>query len=427
MTAWLPPALRRTRRAIALLCLALSGATHAAAFPDWLAGFRATALRQGVSAATLDAALAGAEPLDRVIELDRRQPEFLTPFDDYLGRRITPRQVARGQALLAEHAALFDAVEARYGVPKTVLAAFWGLESHYGANLGGFNVPRALATLAWDGRRSAFFQRELIEALRIVDAGHVAAPAMLGSWAGAMGQMQFMPSTFRAHAVDGDGDGRIDLWNSLPDALYSAARYLSRAGWRTGEPIAVEALLPPEFDWKQARAAHRLPLSDWRAMGVSAATGELPRVAGRAAIVLPQGWRGPAFMVFDNFDVGMDWNRSVHYVLAVAQLASELGGGPGLMRIGGEPGALSTTQVAAMQQALAELGIDAGQADGLIGPKTQNALRRFQHRHGLPVDGYPAPSVFEAVAAAHARARAAGALHPASPALPAPFFATPEN
>ncbi len=406
-------------RAVGAALLLVAGSVipaHAqVAFDDWLAAFRQDAAAQGISAATLDAAFADVRPVERAIELDRRQPEFMQTFSDYLARRVTATQLARGQAALAANAGLFDAVEAQYGVPKTVLAAFWGLETQYGTQLGGFNIPASLATLAHDGRRSAFFRGQLLDALRIVDAGHVAAADMKGSWAGAMGHMQFMPTTFRAYARDADGDGRIDLWRSLPDALYSAANYLNQAGWRSAEPIAVAVRLPQDFDWRRARVANRLPLADWVAAGVAAADGgALPAVAGRSAIVLPQGWQGPAFMVFDNFDVVMQWNRSVNYALAVAQLGERLAGGSGVMPAG-EPGALSTAQLAALQQSLNELGFDAGTPDGLLGPLTQSAIRRYQVVHGLPADAYPAPSVFAHVEQTHAAVHAAGHLAQGAP------------
>ena len=394
------------------------------AFERWLAAFRQDAAAQGISAATLDAALTGLVPDERVIELDRRQPEFLQTFSDYLARRVNARPVARGQALMAEHAALLDAVEQQYGVPKATLVAFWGLETNYGASLGSLNIPASLATLAWDGRRSVFFRNQLLDALRIIDAGHVAAIDMVGSWAGAMGHMQFMPSTFRAYAVDGDGDARIDLWQSLPDAMHSAANYLRQAGWRAGEPAAIEVRLPDGFDWRKARVAHRLPLAEWTALGVLAADGSaLPDMAGRSAIVLPQGWQGPAFMVFDNFDVVMQWNRSLNYALAVAQLGHALAGGGALAAQAGEAGALSIAQVKTLQQDLNELGFDAGTPDGQLGPYTQSAIRRYQVVHKLPADGYPAPSLLAHVEQSHAAAAAAGSLAPA----PGPVFAEPNG
>jgi membrane-bound lytic murein transglycosylase B len=331
-------------------------------------------------------------------------------------------QVSRGQALLQEHADLLDAVEQEYGVPKAVLVAFWGLETQYGSVKGSLNIPASLATLAYDGRRSGFFRSQLLDALRIIDAGHVDAADMNGSWAGAMGHMQFMPSTFRAYAVDADCDGRIDLWQSLPDAMHSAANYLQRAGWRTDEPVALEVRLPHGFDWGLARMTHRLPVAEWAARGVQPADARAwPTVSGPAAIVLPQGWQGPAFMVFDNFDVVMQWNRSVNYALAVAQLGQQVAGGAVLSAQAGEAGALSTAQLKALQQALNEMGFDAGSADGLFGPRTQSAIRRYQALNQLPADGYPAPSLLAHVEQTHAAAAAAGRLSLA----PAPTFANP--
>ena len=405
---------------LALLALLAVSPVHAGAdFETWLAAFREDAAAQGISASTLDAALTGITPVERVIELDRRQPEFLQIFSDYLARRVNARQVARGQAMLAEHAALLDAVEQQHGVPKSVLVAFWGLETNYGTTLGSLNIPASLATLAFDGRRSTFFRSQLLDALRIIDAGHVAAIDMNGSWAGAMGHMQFMPSTFRAYAVDADGDGRIDLWQSLPDAMHSAANYLRRAGWHPGEPVALEVRLPQGFDLRRARVNHRLPVAEWTAFGVQTADGSaLPDPAGGAAVVLPQGWQGPAFMVFENFDVVMRWNRSVNYALAVAQMAQQLAGGAAVVSQAGEAGALSTAQVKALQQALNELGFDAGPADGLLGPMTQTAIRQYQAAHQLPVDGYPAPSVLVHIERAHAAAVGAALIRPLTEPMP---------
>jgi peptidoglycan lytic transglycosylase B len=393
-------------------------------FSAWLDTFKQEAQSRGISPATLDAAFTGAQPVPRVLELDRSQPEFIQTFSSYLQGRVTPGRVARGQELLVTHQALFDAIEAGYGVPKTVLAALWGLETNYGANLGGFAIPVTLATLAYDGRRSAFFRAQLFDALAILETRHVAAGDMKGSWAGAMGQTQFMPSTFLRYAVDGDADGRIDPWTSLPDALYSAANYLQQAGWRAGEPVAIEVRLPETFDWGQARLFHRLPVTDWLAAGVRPVA-SLPAVSGLAAIVLPQGWRGPAFMVFDNFDVVMQWNQSVNYALSVAHLADRLAGGPELA--GGheaENEALSLVQMMSLQRALDELGFAPGAADGLPGMRTQTAIRRYQRAHCLPADGHASPTLLAHVQQAHAEAVAAGRLT-SSQALPT--FAGPEN
>lgn len=408
-----------------LLCAALAWPAHAddvapPAFDDWLATFRVEAAAEGISAATLDAAFVGAQPMQRVIELDRGQPEFLQTFTGYLGVRVTPARVAQGRERLAEHAALLDAVEAQYGVPKAVLVAFWGLETNYGSFKGNLNVPVSLATLAWEGRRSAFFEAQLLDALRIIDAGHVAAVDMNGSWAGAMGHMQFMPSTFRAYAVDGDGDGRIDLWESLPDAMYSAAHYLKRAGWRAGEPVAVGVQLPAGFDYRLSSPTLRMSVAEWARLGVAPAAGELPAGDLLARLILPQGWQGPAYLAFDNFAVVMRWNRSVNYALAVAELARQLAGGEAAAVPAGAADALSIDQVKALQRYLNELGYVAGEPDGVPGPRTQGAIRRFQAAHKLPVDGYPAPDVHARVEAAHAEAARAGKL------TLSPVFADPE-
>ena len=391
-------------------------------FDSWLAAFRQDAAAQGISAATLDAALTGIKPVERVVTLDRRQPEFVQTFSDYLEQRVTASRVERGRALLKTHAALLDAAEKKHGVPKSILVAFWGLETNYGGTLGSHNIPVSLATLAYDGRRSAFFRSQLLDALRIIDAGHVSAANMKGSWAGAMGHMQFMPSTFRAYAVDADGDARIDLWQSLPDAMHSAANYLQRAGWRAGEPAAIEVRAPKDFDWGRASIERRVPVAEWTTLGVRAADGSsLPTVAGGAGIVLPQGWQGPAFMVFDNFDVVMRWNRSVNYALAVAQLAHQLAGGSALAAQAGAADALSLAQLQALQQALNELGFDAGTPDGQLGPRTRAAIRYYQVMHRLPADGYPGSSMRAHVEQTHAAAAAAGKL------AAAPTFADPAD
>lgn len=397
------------RKLFLLLALCTAFPLHAqTGFDDWLAAFRQEAADKGISAATLDSALTGLMPIERVVALDTRQPEFQQTFADYIGRRVTDQRVAQGRQLAQEHAALLDAVEQQYGVPKSVLLAFWGLETNYGSYMGTLNIPAALATLAYDGRRSQFFRSQLLDALRIIDEGHVLTVDMTGSWAGAMGQMQFMPGTFRAYAVDGDGDGRIDLWQSLPDAMHSAANYLQRAGWRANEPVALALRLPDNFDFAQASAENRLPITVWQALGVLQADGSaLPATAGPAAIVLPQGWLGPAFMVFGNFDVVMRWNRSVNYALSVAQLANQIAGAPPLTVWTGDAAALSIAELKVLQQSLNELGYHAGTADGLLGPRTQQALRMYQIVHRLPADGYPSASVLAHVGQRHAEAMAA--------------------
>lgn len=401
------------RRLVLALSLLVTTAQAQMDFTNWLAEFSQEARARGISQATLDEALRDIQITPRVVELDRKQPEFVESFTTYIERRVTPQRVARGQALLAEHQALFDEAETRYGVPRQTLAAFWGLETSYGSVMGDTPIPAALATLAFDGRRSAFFRSQLLDALTLIEAGHVTAAEMKGSWAGAMGQMQFMPSTYRQYAVDGDNDGQINLWTSLSDALHSAGNYLQQAGWKAGQPIALHVNLPANFGWGQARLFNRRPIAEWLAAGVTQANGQaLPMQAGKAAIILPQGAQGPAFMVFDNFDVVMQWNRSVHYALSVALLADQLTGdaplpAPSVTQT------LARSQLVRLQQQLTELGFDAGGADGLPGLKTQAAIRRYQSAYALTADGYPTPALAQHVRDNHVAAALKGKLKPA--------------
>lgn len=369
-------------------------------FSDWLIAFKKEARSQGISDATLESAFANAQPIAQVVKLDRSQPEFVQIFGRYLERRVTPKQISRGQEMLLKNNALFESLEQKFGVSRYILTAFWGMETNYGANKGDFSVSQVLATLAYDGRRPDFFRAQLMDSLRIIDAGHTTASSMQGSWAGAMGHMQFMPSTFNAYGLDGDDDGRIDVWGSLPDVMNSAAYYLKSVGWREGEPVAIEVELPKNFDWEQAQLLHRIPVAQWIAMGVKpAGGGSLPidsnGVAQKtSAIVLPQGWQGPAFMVFDNFDVIMQWNRSVNYALSVAHLADRIAGGkPLVTNTDANQEALSFQQMMTIQQKLAEKGFDVGTPDGIPGIRTQAAVRKYQQANHLPVDGYASPSL----------------------------------
>jgi membrane-bound lytic murein transglycosylase B len=399
------------RRLFCGLCCAAILTAHGedlpAAAPEftvWLDQFRLEALAAGISPATLDAALGGIQPLPEVLALDQRQPEFFDTFLNYLDKRVSPGRLERGRAALVEHQALLDAVQARYGVPASVLVAFWGLETNYGGYLGNHLVPAALATLAFDPRRSGFFRAELLNALRIIDARHVAAADMKGSWAGAMGQVQFMPSTYLRHAVDGDGDGRKDLWASLPDALNSAANYLREIGWRSGELWGREVLLPEGFDWELARPGVKKRVDEWVALGILRADGDTPPDSDMlGAIVLPQGHAGPAFLVYRNFEVIMGWNRSLKYALAVGHLSDRLLGLPPLQGgLDADNRPMSREQVLELQQLLAARGFDVGEPDGVAGPRTRQAIRAWQKTAGLPVDGYASPGGLEQLRAAAA-------------------------
>lgn len=365
-------------------------------FEEWLRDLKAEAMRRGISEGTLTSAFQDVEPLPKVLEYDRSQPEFTRTFWQYLERAVTEGRIERGRALMREHRALLTRVEAEYGVQARFLVAFWGLETNFGDYTGGFPVIDAVTTLAHDRRRSDFFRSELMSALRILDEGHIAKPRMLGSWAGAMGQLQFMPSTFVAHAVDADGDGRKDIWGSLPDVFSSAAKYLSDVGWKGDRTWGREVRLPEGFDLELATQDVRKTLREWQDLGVRRANGaDLPIVAGmEGSVILPAGWKGPAFLVYDNFDNILTWNRSTYYAITVGYLADRLIGLPPLMAKPPEnERALSRDEVLEMQRRLNALGFDAGEPDGMVGPATRGAVKAYQKASGLPPDGYPTPAL----------------------------------
>lgn len=367
-------------------------------FESWLAELKQEAMRRGVSEETLAAAFEGVAPLPKVLEYDRSQPEFTRTFWQYMDRRVTERRIERGRALLAEHAALLGEVERRYGVQPRFLVAFWGLESNFGDYTGGFRVIDAVTTLAHDRRRADFFRSELLNALQILEGGHISKSRMTGSWAGAMGQLQFMPSTFAAYAIDADGDARKDIWDSLPDVFGSAANYLSQIGWRGDRTWGREVRLPDGFDLELAALSTRKTLAEWQALGVRRTNGaDLPVVAGmEASVILPAGHQGPAFLVYENFHNILTWNRSTNYAIAVGHLADRLVGLPPIAaQRPANDRAMSRDEVLEMQRRLNALGFEAGAPDGMVGPMTRAAVKAYQRASGLPPDGYPTPALLE--------------------------------
>jgi membrane-bound lytic murein transglycosylase B len=303
---------------------------------------------------------------------------------------VSPQRIARGQDKLQQARAAADAAAARYGVPPAVVVAIWGIESNYGEHVGSTPTIDALATLGFEGRREAWARGQLLAALKILQSGDIARAQMIGSWAGAMGQTQFLPSNFLAYAVDADGDGRRDIWGSVADVMASTANFLARSGWRAGEPWGAEAQLPPGFDVSRADAALRQPSAQWAAEGVNAIDGApLPEFAD-GAILLPAGVRGPAFLVGPNFRAILRYNNSSSYALAVSLLAQRLGNGPGVQAPWPRDlPALTRSQVLALQAALNERGFGGGTPDGLVGPATREALRRYQRSIGVPADAFP--------------------------------------
>ncbi|PCJ26623.1 MAG: lytic murein transglycosylase [SAR86 cluster bacterium] len=365
-------------------------------FDEWLEQLRVEARSLGISDTTLTALDSLEAPLERVLELDGSQPEFVQTFSRYMGLRVTDRQVARGQALLQQHATLLEEVRQKYSMQPQYLIAFWAIESNFGSNTGGFSVLQALATLAFDPRRAEMFRREILTALKIIDEGHITAANMSGSWAGAMGQLQFMPSIFERYGVDGDGDGQIDIWNSLPDIFHSAANFMSSAGWKGDERWGREVLLPSDFDFALAGTNTRKPLQQWRDIGILRVSGgPIPVAEMQASIVIPSGANGPAFLVYDNFRVTRTYNSPIFYALTVGHLADRFSGGAAIQHMPESEQAMSIADVTEMQEYLNSLGFDSGAPDGRVGSRTRSAIRSFQEQQQLPMDSYPSHSLLE--------------------------------
>jgi membrane-bound lytic murein transglycosylase B len=360
-------------------------------FRDCLQNIKADAMKQGVPAAIADRAFQGLTPDQKVVDLDNRQPEFSLTYAKYVGGTVSADRIAKGQQRMAQHRALLDALQAEYGVPPQYLMAFWGIETNYGSYMGDFRVVRSVATLACMTKRQVFFSNETVQALRILNMNHMTSEQMRGSWAGAMGNMQFMPSTFSKWAVDRDGNGRIDIWNSLPDAFASAANFLRGIGWKPGLPSSEEVFLPRGFPLDQADTTVEKPVKAWAAMGVKKAGGAaLPASDEPASILLPAGFRGPAFIIYPNFKAVMNWNRSTLYALSVGILARQIAGGSGVQQAAPDDDQpISRETVIDIQNRLIKLGLYKDDADGLLGPKTRSALRLFQQQQSLPADGHP--------------------------------------
>ncbi|MCQ4257034.1 lytic murein transglycosylase [Stutzerimonas stutzeri] len=357
-------------------------------FAQWREEFRNEALQAGISEQVFDRAFAGVTPDPSIITADRSQPEFTRPVWQYLEGALSKQRVSAGRNLLDRHQATLNDIEARYGVDRNTLVAIWGLESSFGQIMGDKGVIRSLATLAHEGRRPGFAKSQLLAALEILQHGDVSADQLRGSWAGAMGQTQFIPTTYNTHAVDFDGDGRRDIWNSSADALASAAHYLKASGWKAGQPWGFEVSLPDGFDYAQADNSIRKPLSEWRRLGLSGIPAGMEDTS--ASLLLPAGYRGPAFLVLDNFRAILRYNNSSSYALAIG-LLSERFEGAGQVRgswpQGEQP--LSRSERLELQERLTERGFDPGTADGIIGANTRSAIRRFQQQLGWPADGHP--------------------------------------
>lgn len=365
-------------------------------FARWVEEFRISARAAGIDQATLQIAFDTVRYTPRIIELDKTQPEFARAVWDYLDSALAPLRIARGQDKLLQLRPEIDAAAERYGVPAEILVAIWGLESNYGNNMGSIPTIDALATLGFEGRREAWARGQLLAALKILQGGDITRAQMIGSWAGAMGQTQFLPSTFLAYAVDAEGDGRRDIWGSVPDVMASTANFLARSGWQTGQPWGFEVRLPPGFDHARADADLRQPASAWAGEGVQTMDGAPLPALDDSAILLAGGARGPAFLVGPNFRTLLRYNNSTSYALAVSLLAQTLAGGPAVQASWPRDlQALTRSQLLALQTALNARGFDNITPDGMMGPATRRSLRQYQRSLGLQPDGYPTPELLQ--------------------------------
>ena len=366
-----------------------------AGWDAWVASFRSRAMAQGITASTYDKAFREAGFLPDVIERDRNQTEFKRSLEDYLAIAASDDRVSRGRAALSQYGSTLSAIEARFGVEARVVCAIWGLESQYGTRRGNVHVVSALSTLGYEGRRGAFFEQQLIAALKILQNGDTTSHYMVGSWAGAMGHTQFIPTTYLAYAVDFTGDGRRDIWSDDPtDALASAANYLARSGWTHGQPWGIEVTRPAGLA-APGRGVTR-SVSDWTAAGVRPANGGALPDHGPAALIAPAGPAGPAFLVFRNFNVILRYNNAENYAIGVGHLSDRLAGGPKI-RGSFPPDAQGMTQAdrQELQRRLTARGYDTQGADGVIGQKTRDAISAWERAQGLPVTGEPSLQILQ--------------------------------
>ena len=360
-------------------------------FQAFVRSFEMTAVAAGITPETYNRAMAGIAPVASLQPIIDEQPEFVRPVWAYLDGAVSARRIARAKELLAQNTALLSGIEAKTGVPREILVAIWGMETDYGRDQGSYNVFATLVTQAYDGQRQFSARRELIAALRLLQQNNYVPSEMVSSWAGAIGQTQFMPSTFFKYATDGDGDGRIDLWHSTADALASTALLFQREGWEAGKPWGYEVRLPAGFAYQDADLGNLKPVSEWASRGVTLVSGAvLPSGDDPAALYLPAGAHGPALLLLGNFRQIMKYNDAASYALAVSLLADRMMDRPGIQAAwprGEKP--LSRADRLRFQTDLAALGFDTGQLDGLLGRRTRIALRQYQVAHGLPADAYP--------------------------------------
>jgi lytic murein transglycosylase len=367
-----------------------------AAFGGWLQSFKKEAVAQGISPGVVSGALDGLTYDPSVIAKDRGQGVFAQSFLQFSGRMVSGNRLSVGSSLLKKNAATFARIQQQYGVPGPVLVGFWGLETDFGKVMGNMDTLRSLATLAFDCRRPDEFREQLLDALRVIERGDLSPNEMRGPWAGEVGQFQFVPSVYFKYAVDFDGDGTRNLISTTPDALASAANYLDGLGWKPGQPWLEEVRVPSELPWDQADVTIKKPRSFWAQQGVTYANGRpIPADNVPTGLHLPMGRNGPAFLTYPNFDVYLEWNKSLVYSTTAAYYATRLAGAPALSRGNAPVETLSLPELKELQQLLAKRGFDVGKIDGVIGASSRDAIRTVQIKFGLPADGYPSSELLD--------------------------------
>jgi lytic murein transglycosylase len=364
------------------------------AFSTFVAAMKTEAVQSGLTKAEADRFFRGITQDAKVLKADRSQGVFRKPFTDFARSLISQSRIDNGRANARKYAALFDRAEAEYGVPRGILLAFWAFETDFGAFQGNYNTANALATLAHDCRRPELFQPQLLAAMKLWQKGMFDPATTTGAWAGEIGMVQMLPSDILERGVDGDGDGKVDLKTSVPDAILSGARVLRDLGWRAGKPWLQEVTLPPNLPWEKTGLRTQLPTAEWAAMGVAPRQGDFANLP--ASILLPEGRKGPAFIAYPNYSILFAWNQSFVYVTTAAYFANRLTGAP-VFNSGRPDPQLSINQTKDLQTKLQRRGYDVGGVDGILGTNTRDAVRREQSRLGLPADGWPTHALLNAL------------------------------
>ncbi len=387
---------RLTATMMGAACIVLTTPAYAAEcggnLGQFLNGVKREAITLGISESDANRALANAAISQTVLRRDRAQGIFKKTFIDFSKLVISGNRMQHGQANMNKYASVFERAEREYGVPAAVITAFWGLETDYGAVQGDINTMNALVTLSHDCRRPELFRPQLLAAIEMVSRGDLDPARTTGAWAGEIGQVQLLPVDIIKYGVDADGDGRVRLKTSAPDAILTAANFITHLGWQSGQPWLQEVVVPADFTWQQSGLGKALPVNEWSAQGITARQGSLPSGTLSAALLLPQGRKGPAFLAFPNFSIYLEWNKSFVYTTTAAYFATRLAGA-GRYDAGNPETGLSDGQMKALQTILAGKGYDVGKIDGILGSGTRNAVQKEQIRLGLPADAWPTPGL----------------------------------